>query len=244
MEALMIRSTTISTLRWLTLVGITVGTALWLASCSSDATGPQAQGSSNVLTFHANHGLTASKFNFKIDTATIASLNYGEWAQTLVANGSSTVKVFTTSGTETASSSVSLDSTHSSIVLFCGDDATREAFKVTSPLIAPSGGNCAIRVVHASNNAGDVVVKINSVNGLSFTSSNLSYKNGTDFVELPVASTDSLLVLKPGTTDVILSVQTKALLSALKNYTIVLYGSTSQNADPSVKFTSKMIQEN
>lgn len=217
--------------------------ALGVASCGDDPASPQPQGSSKMLAFHANHGLTASKFNFKIDTATIASLNYGESGQPVVQNGSRTVKIFNTSGSEVASANVSLDSSKSNFVVFCGDDATREGFNVNSAKIKPSGGNCAIRVVHASNNAGEVVIKINSTNGLSFTTRNLTYKSGSDYVELPVASTDSLLVLKPGTTDVLLSVQTRTLLSALKSYTVVLYGSTSPNADPSVKLASKLIQE-
>ncbi len=217
--------------------------AIGIAACSDDPAAPQAQGSSHVLTFHANHGLTASKFNFKIDTATIAGLNYGEWARTLAQNGNRTIKIFNTSGSEVAATDVALDSSKSSIAVFCGDDATREAFRVTSGKITPAGGNCAVRVVHASNNAGEVVIKINSTNGLSFTTRNLAYKNGSDYVELPVASTDSLLVMKPGTTDVLLSVQTRTLLSALKSYTIVLYGSTSSGADPAVRLGSKMIQE-
>lgn len=240
----MIRSNSIfSTLRSALLGAGVALLALGVASCGDDPVAPQPKGSSKMLTFHANHGLTASKFNFKIDTATISSLSYGDWAQTLVQNGSRTVKIFNTSGSEVASASVNLDSSKSNFVVFCGDDATRESFNVNSAKITPAGGNCAIRVVHASNNAGEVVIKINSTNGLSFMTRNLTYKSGSDYVELPVASTDSLLVLKPGTTDVLLSVPTRTLLSALKSYTVVLYGSTSQNADPAVKLASKLIQE-
>lgn len=220
-----------------------VALVLGVMSCSDDPASPQPQGSSNIFTFHANHGLTASKFNFRIDTATIASLTYGESAKTMAQNGSRTVKIFNTSGNEVASVGANLDSSKSNFVVFSGDDSNREGFNVNSAKIAPSGGNCAIRVVHASNNAGEVTIKVNSMNGLSFTTRNLSYKSGTDYVELPVALTDSLLILKPGAADVLLSVQTKTLLSALKSYTIVLYGSTSPGADPSVKFASKLIPE-
>jgi len=242
-EAEMNRFTAHPVARLFTLATVALVLALWATSCGDDPAAPQAKGSSAVLTFHGNHGLIASKFNFKIDTATIASLAYGEWAKTTVANGSPTIRVFSTSGTEVASQGVSLDSTHSTIVMFCGDDATRESFKVTSSRIVPSGGNSAIRIVHGSNNLGDVIIKINSTSGLAFQANNLTYRSGTNYVELPVSTTDSLLVMKPGTTDVLLTIPTKTLLSALKSYTIVLHGSTSSNADPVAKLASKLIQE-
>lgn len=229
---------------WLLLIAI-VAAGAQFSACSDDPAAPPAPtGSSKIVVMHANTDNT-NEVLFKRDTATLAQLAYGGTATVTIPNGNSTISVRALSGTELKSTGVSLDSSTSTYVFFSGTAAAPEAFAIKTPKVTPSAPNASVRVVHASNNAGDISIKLNDLTGLSFTQNKLSYKSSTSYVTLPVASTNSLIIVKgEGTAATqLLSIGTNGVFAAGKSYTVVIYGSADPNAATSVKLTSKIIED-
>lgn len=220
-----------------------IAMSVGMGACGSDPVAAPPPGSSKIIMMHANPGFTAAGVNFKSDTTTLAALTYGMNASVTLANGNRNVKVRAIDGTELGSVDFSLDSSTSQMAIFSGNVGAKEVIKISSPKITITGGTAAVRIVHASSNAGDVVILLNSANGTPFTATNLVYKGATPYKSLSVSSTDSLIVFKSDGVTRLLSIPTKTPLAALKTYTIVLYGSTDPNADPSVQLAAKVIQE-
>lgn len=223
----------------LTAIALSVG----IGACGDDPVAAPPPGSSKIIMMHANPGLTAASIIFKNDVTTLASLDYGLFATSVLGNGNRNVKVRALDGTELGSVDFSLDSSTSQMAIFAGSVGAKEVIKVNTPKITVTGGNAAVRIVHASSNAGDVIVLLNSANGTPFTATNLVYKGSTTYKSLSVSSTDSLIVFKSDGVTRLLSIPTKTPLAALKTYTIILYGSTDPTAAPAVQLAAKVIQE-
>jgi len=228
---------------WFVFVAVLAAGALFNA-CSDDPVAPPAPtGTSVVTVMHANAGFTPQVV-FKRDTVALATLAYGGTQKVTLPNGNQTVAIRATDGSQLTSAGISLDTTKSTWVFFSGNATTRESFSITANKIVPSTGTAAVRVVNASNNVGDVSIHLNSTAGPAFTQTNVAYKSGTPFVELPVSTTVSLVVNKPDNSGMILTVATGAgVLTAGKRYTVVIYGSSDPNADPSVRLTSVIVED-
>lgn len=231
---------------WLFLFAIVIAGAAFSACSDDPAAPPPPAGSSKISVMHANTEITGDVL-FKRDTTTLSGnqLAYGATASATIPNGNSTISVRALSGSQLASAGVSLDSNSSTWVIFSGTIAQPEAFAVKSTKVNATGPNAAVRIIHASNNAGDVSIKLNDLNGLSFTQNKLAYKNGTSYVTLPVATTSSLVVVKgEGTTATpLLTIGTTGAFAAGKSYTLVIYGSADPNAAASVKLASKIVED-
>jgi len=231
---------------WLFLFAIVVAAGAFSA-CGDDPAGPPAPtGSSKITVMHANTEITGDVL-FKRDTTTLSGnqIAYGATANATVPNGSSTIAVRALSGSQLSSAGVSLDSSSSTWVVFSGTIAKPEAFAIKTPKVTASGTNAAVRIIHASENAGEVSIKLNDLNGLSFTQNKLSYKNGTNYVTLPVATTTSLVVVKGegASATPLLTIGTTGVFTAGKSYTVVIYGSTDPNAATSVKLRASIIED-
>jgi hypothetical protein len=228
---------------WFLFVAAIVAGSLFSACGSDSPSGPPAPtGSSTITVMHANPDIT-SALQFKRDTLTLASLTYGQTGSATIPNGNSTISMRSASGTQLTSANISLDTTVSVWAILVGTLSQPEAFTVSSKKITVGATNVGVRVVNASKTVGDVKVKLNGAAGTSLTSTNLSYKGATNYVEIPVSTTASLVVTKPDDS-VILTVTTgPGTFVAGKNYTVVIYGSTDPAADPSVRITSKIVAD-
>lgn len=213
-----------------------------LAACGDDSpTSPGPTGSSTIHIMHTNPGIT-SDVVFKSDTTTLGRLAYGIAATASVNNGSRTIAVRATDGTQLTSQSFTLDTTLSVWVVFTGNLDTKESFTVSTKKLVPPADNASVRVVHASKNAGDINIKINTVTGFPFTQNKISYKSATEYVTVPVAATNKLIVLKAEGVGNTLEEIPTAFVSG-KSYTVIVYGSTDVNADPSVQLTYKIVED-
>lgn len=214
-----------------------------LSACGDDdPVAPEPTTSSKVIVMHANPG-TSNNVVFKQDVNTLATLGYGTVGTSTVRDGNRTVDVRGLDGSSLGSVGVTLDSTTSTWVLFTGTLTDRAVFKATTKKITPSASSAAVRVIHASHNAGDINLKLNSLNGSPFTTDKISYKGASAYTDLPV-STERLIVVK--TSDAAtsaLEIPLTGQITAGQSYTIVVYGSADAQADPTVKLTSKIVAD-
>jgi hypothetical protein len=225
------------------IVAVVVAGALFSA-CSDEPSGPPPPaGSSTITVMHANADYS-STVRFARDTAVLADdVVFGVPRKATIPNGNSKIVVRSSGGTELKSADVSLDSTFSSWVIFGGTLASPDAFVVKTKKLTPSAGSCAVRVVNASNNAGNVSVRLNSTAGPAFTAEKIPYKGASAYVELQL-TTVSLVVNKEDNSGIILTITTGAgTFQAGKSYTVVIYGSTDPNAGQSVRIQSLIMED-
>lgn len=221
---------------------VMVGLGIGISSCGDDPVAPQPTGSSKVTVMHANAGITSDVI-FKHDTTTLSRITYGAFGSAQVNNGNRRIDVRAIDGSVLGFTDVVLDTTTSTWVFFSGTLTQKDAYKVTTKkLTNVSAGNAAVRVVNASHNAGDIILKLNSLNGSAFTTGNLAYKNGSTYIEIPITTTQ-LVAVKPDNTTQLTTIALTGVLATGKHYTVVIYGSTDPNADPSVALTSKVVAE-
>jgi|GEM_PF-3120185 len=219
--------------------------AIAMTGCGDDdpVTPPAPAGNSTINMFSANPGLgTSTPIRFRRAGVDLATVNYGTTKTATIPNGNSTIDIVAADGSGLGSASLSLDSTKRAIVLFSGKVDQKDAYAVTTALTTPQSGNAAVRVVHASQNAGDIGVKVNSVNGLPFTNS-LSYKNGTAYLDLPVLSLTQLVITKANDTTELLSIPITPGLGNGKRYAVIVYGSADPAALPDAKLKAEIIEE-
>lgn len=204
---------------------VVAGLGLAVGGCSDTTTEPTPTGTSLISVMHANPAYTSDVIPKRESTTLVSTLSYGSAATVTVPNGNSTVKFAATDGTELASAQAQLDSTHSAWVIFSGDANERTGFSVVTKKISIATDNAAVRIIHASKTAPPVKVKINDINGLALTNGSVPYKSGTDFVNVPVATTTQLIIVNNNTSDSLMTVP--LTLQSGSQYTVVLYGSAS-----------------
>jgi hypothetical protein len=204
---------------------VVVGLGFGVGACSDSTTEPTPTGSSMISVMHANPAYTSDVIPKRESTTLASALSYGGSASVSVPNGNSTITFAATDGTELASAQAQLDSSHSAWVIFSGDANERTGFAVVSKKISISSGNAAVRVIQASKTAPPVKIRINDINGLALTNGSIPYKSGSDFVNVPVATTTDLIVVNNNTSDSLMAVP--LTLQAGSQYTVVIYGSAS-----------------
>ncbi|HVZ40101.1 MAG TPA: DUF4397 domain-containing protein [Candidatus Kapabacteria bacterium] len=220
-----------------------VSAAIGFNACSSDSPSspPGPVGSSTITVMHANPGFSSDVI-FKQDTTTLGRLSYGTLKDAMVNNGTRTIDVRATDGASLTSTSITVDSTVSIWVIYTGSSTEKESFRISNKKLAVTADNAAIRVVHASKTInGNINVKINSATGLPLTQTPIPYQQSSDYVTVPIASTSKLIILRSDNTTQLLEVPVTFVSG--KSYTIVVYGSTDVNADPSVKLTYKIEED-
>lgn len=200
--------------------------SLGIAGCSDDPAEPTPTGNSTITVFHANPGFNQNVVVKRESQTLVTDLPYGQpGAKIIVPNGNNTLKVFGTDGTELASAQLQADSAKSAWTVFSGSSNKREMFSVITKKNAISSGNAAVRVIQASESAPSIKVLVNEKNGLALTSGAIPYKSGSDFINVPVATTQKLIITNSSSNDSLLAIP--VTLVAGKQYTAVVYGSTS-----------------
>lgn len=197
-----------------------------IAACSDDPAAPTPTGNSTITVFHANPGFNQDVTVKRESQTLVTTLPYGQpGAKIIIPNGNNTLKVFGTDGTELASAQLQADSTKSAWAVFSGTSNKREMFSVITKKNTISSGNAAVRVIQASESAPSIKVLVNEKNGLALTSGAIPYKSGSDFINVPVATTQQLIITNSSSNDSLLTIP--VTLVAGKQYTAVVYGATS-----------------
>ena len=207
------------------MIGITA------AGCGSDDPSgpPEPEGFSRITFMHANPAFTSEVFFFRGDTTNLNfSLTYGNFTNREMPNGNSvkyTVKA--ADGTDLSSKSWKFDSTSKEMMIFSGDANTREVFLASTELLSGLGsGNAAVRFVHAQKDAQTRQILVNDTNGLVLTANAISYKNGSEFVQVPTSSTTRFWIVDPEKKETAIQVPAGNLTPSTY-YTIVLHGAKS-----------------
>lgn len=200
--------------------------SLGIAACGDDPAAPQPTGNSTITVFHANPGFNQDVTVKRESQPLVQTLPYGQpGAKIVIPNGNNTLKVFGTDGTELASAQLQADSAKSAWAIFAGSSNKREMFSVITKKNTISSGNAAVRVIQASESAPSIKVLVNEKNGLALTSGAIPYKSGSDFINVPVATTQKLIITNSSSNDSLLAIP--VTLVAGKQYTAVIYGATS-----------------
>ena len=215
--------------------------ALGFNACS-DSTGPSDPPGSSLVTFiQANPGFTNAVV-FKLDTATLAGPTpYGTVTNGLVRNGNKKIDVRATDGAVLGTANVQLDSTMRAWVIFSGNSIDRDVFSVSTKRKTAGAGEAFVRVINASKNAGDIIIKLNSASGLNLTQTKLSYKGVNDYVSLAPTSATKLVVLKDDGTTSLLDIPVSFVDQA--SYTVIIYGSSDPAAQTEYKLNYKIVSE-
>ncbi len=219
--------------------------ALGATGCSDDPAAPAPpDGTSEVTFFSANPGyFGTADLRFSRSGTVVATTPYGDDEEATLTNGSSTFNVLAADGSDLGSTTVALDSGQRFAIFFTGTASSKDIYSVNTPTRTPASGNAAVRFINASANVGNIDVKVNSVNGLEFTS-NLAYKSGTVYKDLPVLTLSSLIVTRNGDTTSLVTVPITPLQIADGNrYAIVVYGSADTNAQAGARLMARIVQE-
>ncbi len=213
-----------------------------LSSCGDDEpVAPKPVGFSAVTMMHADPSEPGT-VEFRRDTAALATLGYGATGRAVVPNTSATVVVRGASGAQLASASMQPDSSASVWVILSGTSQQHDAYQIRTSKIVPATGNVGLRVVHASSGTPALRVLLNTAAGTAITPVALGYRSATTYVDLPVASTASLVVTADSAT-ALMTIPVAGQLEAGALYTMVLYGSNNSAADPSVRLTYRLVKE-
>ncbi|MBL7987116.1 MAG: DUF4397 domain-containing protein [Chlorobi bacterium] len=197
-----------------------------VTSCGDDPAAPQPTGNSTITVFHANPGFNQNVVVKRESQTLVTELPYGQpGAKVIIPNGNNTMKVFGTDGTELASAQLQADSAKSAWAIFAGTSNKREMFSVITTKKPISSGTAAVRVIQASESAPSIKVLVNEKNGLALAPGAIPYKSGSDFINVPVATTQQLIITNSSSNDSLLAIP--VTLVAGKQYTAVVYGSTS-----------------
>jgi hypothetical protein len=231
-----------SFLRYALLTAGLVATGLGFNACSDDPAAPSDPPGSSLVTFiQANPGFTSSVV-FKLDTATLAGPTpYGTVTNGSVRNGNKKIDVRATDGAVLGTTNVQLDSTMRAWVIFSGNSVDHDVFSVSTKRKTAGAGEAFVRVINASKNVGDVIIKLNSATGLSLTQSKLSYKGVNDYVSLAPSAATQLVVLKDDGVTPVLNIPVSFVDQA--SYTVIIYGSADPAAQPDSKLNAKIVSE-
>lgn len=231
--------------RALLAVGL-VAAGLGMNACGDDPVAPSEPAGSSVVTFiQANPGFTSAVV-FKLDTATLAGgpVSYGNVTNAVVKNGNSRkFEVRATDGALLGSTSLKLDSTVRSWVIFTGSSTEKDVFNVSTTRKTAAAGEAFVRVINASKTIGDVTIKLNTPSGLSLNQTKLGYKGVNDYVSLAPASATQLVVMKAdnSSTTPLLTIPVTFLDQA--SYTVIIYGSADAAAQQEYRLSYKIVSE-
>lgn len=201
-------------------------------------------GTSTVTFFSANPGyFGTADVRFSRGGTVLATVPYGESKSATISNGGSTFNVLAGDGSDFGSTTSALDSGTQFAVFFTGSATSKDIYSVNTPIRTPAASNAAVRLINASHNVGNIDVKVNSVNGLDFAT-NLAYKSGTAYKDLPVLSLTSLVVTRNGDTTQLVSVPVTPLsIAEGKRYAVVVYGSADTSALAGARLNARIVPE-
>lgn len=210
-------------------LGLITITGLLLTGCGDDPVDPgppEPEGFSRTTFFHANPAYTSEVYFYRGDTTDLSvNLAYGKFVTREVPNGSDVkYSVKAADGTSLSSTSARFDSTLKEIVIFTGDANTREVIIASANSLTSIGAsNAAVRFVHAEKDAQKKQILVNDTNGLVLTASTVSYKGGSEFVQVPTSSTARFWIVDPEKKETAIEVPAGNLTPG-EHYTIVLHG--------------------
>jgi len=227
---------------WPGMIGTIGLLALMLSSC--------VKGNNNNVTVQQLASLAvidaspdAPPLDFFLETTRVNSsaINYGGGLGYFSAYAGVRNAIFYADATLTkiASDSINLKVNHSYTLFLTNVVAHPDIILLNDSIPKPAANMAAVRFVNVSPDAGPVDFSLKGVGGsLSAVAGNISYKGSTAFLGVTAAVSDTIVVVKAGTTTVLATVPTVNLQSS-GIYTVWLYGLA--NGTPAEKLTANIV---
>lgn len=208
--------------RWQLIIGMLFLLTVTLSSCVKDKNPTITQSSVNLAVLAVSPDAPSLNLSINGTQVNAAGLTYATGLNYFITTAGKSNVVFYATGTSTKLAADTINFTaNRTYTLFLANSITKPDFILLADTItAPASGMASMRFINASANSTAVALTFKGTTTL--IGPNTSYKSYTSFESVKPA-TDTLEVLKAGTTNVLASLPTIALQSG-GVYTVWYYG--------------------